>query len=62
MTTTTLSKFEETALVSKSRRNTFGRVSDRLISGLIEKGLVDGRTRRLTEDGISMVEVIRRSN
>lgn len=57
---TTMSKNEITALVSKARRNTYGNVSERLIAGLIEKGLVDGETRRLTEDGCIAVETHRR--
>lgn len=57
-----LSKNEKQALINKFRRNTYGKVSDRLIFGLIEKGLVDSKTRRLTEGGIGAVEIIERAS
>lgn len=62
MTTANLNKNESQALVNKFRRNTFGKFSDRLVAGLIEKGLVSPDNRRLTEDGIAMAERILRRN
>ena len=55
----TLSKYEIRALVNKSRRNSFG-MSEKVIASLIEKGLVDAKTKRLTDDGIAHVEIERR--
>lgn len=51
-----LTRNEIQALIKKARRNTFGNVSEFLVKGLIAKGLVDARTRRLTDEGIAAVE------
>jgi len=55
-----LTLLESTVLVRKFRQNRFGNVTQTTINKLIVKGLVDPKSKRLTEDGIAKVEMIQR--
>lgn len=56
----TLTSREITALVLKSRSGKFGNHSDSFFAGLVSKGMIEPKTKRLTNEGRAAVETYRR--